>query len=63
MAGFDPAAGLDTVVGVNTHSAYFTPDGDVCADADTPICSRHLVGPQFTSAITRPLYEAAQHAG
>ncbi|PWI20527.1 hypothetical protein DI272_17835 [Streptomyces sp. Act143] len=62
IAGFDPERGLGTVVGVNTYSAYLTPAGEVCADSGTPDCERHLVGPQFTSAITRPLYEAAQRA-
>ncbi|MFI9834490.1 trypsin-like serine peptidase [Streptomyces sp. NPDC051913] len=62
MTGFDPVSGLGTVVGVNTHSAFLTPSGEVCDDTDAPACERHLVGPQFTSAITRPLYAAAQHA-
>ncbi|MFJ9007996.1 trypsin-like serine peptidase [Streptomyces canus] len=62
MAAFDPATGLGTVVGDNTHSAFFTPAGGVCDGSDDPACSRYLVGPQFTSAITRPLYQAAQHA-
>ncbi|KUN18816.1 hypothetical protein AQJ23_39500 [Streptomyces antibioticus] len=62
IADFAPDRGLGTVVGVNTHSAYLTPAGEVCADSGTADCPRHLVGPQFTSAITRPLYEAAQRA-
>lgn len=62
IAGFDPTTGLGTVVGDNTQSALFTSAGEVCEDSGDPACSRYLVGPQFTSAITRPLYEAAQHA-
>ncbi len=67
LAGFDPATGLGTVVGTNTQSAFLTPDGHTCdasavSDGDTSSCVRHLVGPQFTTAITAPLYAAAQRA-
>ncbi|SNX88394.1 hypothetical protein SAMN06272735_8840 [Streptomyces sp. TLI_55] len=62
IADLDPVSGLGTVVGTNTHSALLTAAGEVCADLDAPGCSRHLVGPQFTSPITRPLYETAAHA-
>lgn len=48
IAGFDTRTGLGTVVGDNSWG--YTPDG-----------TRYLVGPQFTSAITRPVFEAAQH--
>jgi V8-like Glu-specific endopeptidase len=58
MAGFDPRSGLGTVVGVNTQGAFFDSAGNVC-DYGDPACTRYLVGPQFTSAITRPLYDRA----
>ncbi|QIQ06806.1 hypothetical protein HA039_10115 [Streptomyces liangshanensis] len=62
IAAFDPATGLGTVVGDNTYGAFFHSTGAVCEDSDDPDCTRYLVGPQFSSKVTRPLYEAAQHA-
>nr|WTC14160.1 peptidase [Streptomyces anthocyanicus] len=63
FAGFDPATGLGTVVGDNTQSGFFTGAGEACG-YDDPACTRHLVGPQFTSAVTGPLYRAAaRHTG
>ncbi|MFI7099704.1 trypsin-like serine peptidase [Streptomyces sp. NPDC050161] len=59
IAGLDPKSGLGTVVGDNTTSGFFDSAGHVCAD-DTPGCVRHLVGPQFTSDVTGPLYARAQ---
>jgi hypothetical protein len=47
LTGFSDRTGLGVVVGVNTQSAY---RGEV----------RHLVGPQFTKAVTAPLYQRAQ---
>jgi V8-like Glu-specific endopeptidase len=55
MAQFTEKAGLGAVVGVDTQSAYIAADGKGCPFGD-PACTRHLVGPQFSSAITRPLY-------
>ncbi|WP_181799105.1 hypothetical protein [Kitasatospora acidiphila] len=48
-------------MGDNTQGAFFDSSGRVC-DAGTASCARHLVGPQFTSAITKPLYKAAESA-
>ncbi|MFI5925850.1 trypsin-like serine peptidase [Micromonospora sp. NPDC051543] len=62
MAGFDPLSGLGSVVGVNTWADYFDATHEVC-ESDNETCTRHLIGPQFTSAITRPLYDRAQRAG
>ncbi|MFD7447444.1 trypsin-like serine peptidase [Kitasatospora sp. NPDC059827] len=61
IADFDPSAGIGTVVGDNTQAGFFDSSGQVC-ERGTPSCTRHLVGPQFTSAITKPLYQAAQGA-
>ncbi|MGQ4515276.1 trypsin-like serine peptidase [Streptomyces sp. DW26H14] len=60
LAGFAPATGAGTVVGVNTQGGYMNAAGQVCEDADASGCHRDLVGPQFTTAITEPLYQAAQ---
>ncbi|GIE78465.1 peptidase [Actinoplanes philippinensis] len=48
MTDFEVRTGLGTVVGDNSWG--YTPG------------RRHLVGPQFTTAITRPLFETAQHS-
>lgn len=61
IAGLDPRSGIGTVVGDNTHAPYLDSSGRTCT-AGTASCTRHLVGPQFTTAITKPLYEAAQRA-
>ncbi|WP_234435085.1 MULTISPECIES: trypsin-like serine peptidase [Streptomyces] len=58
ITGLDPSSGIGTVVGDNTQGAFFDASGQVC-ERGTPSCTRHLVGPQFTSAITKPLYKAA----
>ncbi|MFI5609566.1 trypsin-like serine peptidase [Amycolatopsis sp. NPDC051903] len=60
LRDFDPATGLGTVVGDNTHAGFFDASGKPCTSADG--CTRYLVGPQFSEAVTKPLYEAAQHA-
>ncbi|MGW6912859.1 trypsin-like serine peptidase [Kitasatospora sp. NPDC054939] len=62
IADFDPFSGIGTVVGDNTQGAYLNPAGLVCDTGTTTSCTRHLVGPQFTSSITKPLYRAAQSA-
>ncbi|GAB3882303.1 hypothetical protein GCM10029964_039850 [Kibdelosporangium lantanae] len=46
------------VVGVDVQSAYPDP---TCHDSSDLKCPRYLVGPQFTTAVTRPLYERALH--
>ncbi|MBV2153174.1 serine protease [Kitasatospora sp. SUK 42] len=61
VADFDPSSGIGTVVGDNTQGAFFDSSGRVCARGDEA-CTRHLVGPQFTSAITKPLYKAAERS-
>ncbi|MEV7925384.1 hypothetical protein [Kitasatospora sp. NPDC088779] len=61
IADFDPSSGIGTVVGDNTQGPSFDSSGRVCDFGDTS-CTRHLVGPQFTSAITKPLYKAAESA-
>ncbi|MEU9046340.1 MULTISPECIES: hypothetical protein [unclassified Kitasatospora] len=60
IADFDPSSGIGTV-GDDTLSAFFDSSGQVC-DHGNAACLRHLVGPQFTSAITKPLYKAAERS-
>lgn len=59
LAGFDEKAGEGTVVGVNTRSGHLRDDGSACSDKEEEGCTRYLFGPQFTDAITQPLYERA----
>lgn len=55
--------GIGTVVGDNTQGGYFVTGTDnVCTTPDHAGCTRHLVGPQFSNKITKPLYERAHHA-
>ncbi|MFF7633143.1 trypsin-like serine peptidase [Kitasatospora sp. NPDC008050] len=61
IADFNASSGIGTVVGDDTLGAYLDASGQVCA-AGTASCTRHLVGPQFTSAITEPLFKAAERA-
>lgn len=61
IADLDPSSGIGTVVGDDTQGAFLDASGRACPRGDTA-CTRHLVGPQFTSAITKPLYRAAEHA-
>lgn len=61
LSSFDESTGLGTVVGVNTQGWRLDETGTVCRTDDSG-CVRHLVGPQFTSAITGPLFERAQSA-
>ncbi|MEW1656748.1 hypothetical protein [Streptomyces sp. NPDC093707] len=60
LGDFSPTTGHGTVIGVNTHSGHMDPKGTACDDADQPACTRYLVGPQFTTARTKPLYDRAQ---
>ncbi|MEV0214730.1 hypothetical protein [Micromonospora sp. NPDC050695] len=62
IAAFDPLSGLGTVVGVNTWAEYMDGVTRRVCEHDDENCARHLVGPQFTSAITKPLYDRAQRA-
>ncbi|MEV6902948.1 hypothetical protein [Amycolatopsis sp. NPDC051372] len=60
LRDFDAKTGLGTVVGDNTQAGFFDAAGKPCErDAG---CTRYLVGPQFSTAVTKPLFEAAQHA-
>jgi hypothetical protein len=49
--------GLGTVAGVDTQGVYLNASGAVCDDPAG--CRRHLVGPQFRTAVTGRLYQAA----
>ncbi|GHH76762.1 peptidase [Streptomyces sulfonofaciens] len=60
MTGFDPATGMGTVVGDNTQAGFFDASGNPCALDSHDDCTRYLVGPGFSSAVTEPLYERAQ---
>jgi hypothetical protein len=48
FVSFDRHTGFGTVVGDNSHG--YIPG------------KRYLVGPQFSTTITRPLFERAQHS-
>lgn len=52
--------GIGTVVGDNSQSAFFNSDGEACPPGEQEGCTRYLVGPQFTTEITEPLYQAAE---
>jgi len=56
IADFDTTTGQGTVVGVNTQGYSIDATGRECPLGD-PTCTRHLGGPQLTSAITEPLYD------
>jgi hypothetical protein len=58
LAHFTEHAGVGLVVGVDVQSAFIDPAGTGCDSGDQR-CTRHLVGPQFTTAITGPLYSRA----
>ncbi|MEU1618390.1 hypothetical protein ABZ479_13970 [Streptomyces sp. NPDC005722] len=63
IAGLDPESGVGTVVGDNSEGSRLDAGGNACDPWDpAPGCTRHLVGPQFTSAVTKPLYERARRA-
>jgi hypothetical protein len=59
LTSFNEAIGFGTVVGVDTRSAYLDASGE--CDSQQAGCIRHLVGPQFTSAISGVLYAQALH--
>lgn len=52
--------GIGTVVGINTGSAFFNSDGKTCPSDEPDGCTRYLLGPQFTTKITEPLYLTAE---
>ncbi|RJQ89995.1 trypsin-like serine peptidase [Amycolatopsis panacis] len=60
LRDFDPKTGLGTVIGDNSHSGLLSATGIPCEDEKTDGCTRYLAGPQFSRAVTEPLYEAAQ---
>ncbi|MEV0914614.1 hypothetical protein AB0I93_10155 [Streptomyces sp. NPDC049967] len=62
VTGLNPVTGVGTVVGDNTQSAFFDAEGAPRADPSHEGCARYLVGPQFSSAITEPLYDRARRA-
>ncbi|MFH8985718.1 trypsin-like serine peptidase [Streptomyces varsoviensis] len=61
LSGFSSGTGLGTVVGVDTQSGRMDSTGAVCGDEYDAKCLRHLVGTQFTAALTKPLFDNAQH--
>ncbi|WP_371791658.1 peptidase [Streptomyces sp. NBC_01471] len=61
ITGLNRVTGLGTVVGVNTQGGFLDTTGASCATSHDG-CLRYLVGPQFSSAITKPLYDRAQRA-
>lgn len=64
IAGLDPQSGVGTVVGDNSEGSRLDAGGHTCDPWEpAPDCTRRLVGPQFTSAVTGPLYERAGRAG
>ncbi|WP_344859407.1 hypothetical protein [Amycolatopsis ultiminotia] len=60
LRDFDAGTGLGTVVGDNTHAGFFAADGTPCDSGKTDGCTRFLAGPQFSRAVTEPLYAAAE---
>ncbi|GAA3197658.1 MULTISPECIES: trypsin-like serine peptidase [Streptomyces] len=60
LGGFSAATGRGEVVGVNTQSAFMDAAGKVCQESAGSGCVRHLVGPQFTTALTKPLHDRAE---
>lgn len=61
LTSFSEKTGYGVVVGVDTEGWYLKPGGELCLD-QTPDCTRYLFGPQFTTAITQPLYQRAAAA-
>jgi hypothetical protein len=59
LTAFDEHTGRGTVVGVDTQSWYLDAQDKLCL-GDQSQCTRYLFGPQFSSAITGPLYARAQ---
>ncbi|WP_031470792.1 trypsin-like serine peptidase [Sciscionella sediminilitoris] len=62
IAELDPETGHGVVVGDNEKAGFFDQAGKACPTGRTEHCTRYLVGPQFSTAITEPLFERAQHA-
>ncbi|WP_020495192.1 trypsin-like serine peptidase [Sciscionella marina] len=62
IAELDPKTGRGVVVGDNEKAGFFDEAGKVCPTGKTEHCRRYLLGPQFGTAITEPLFERAQHA-
>ncbi|MEU3712145.1 trypsin-like serine peptidase [Streptomyces catenulae] len=60
LGGFSAATGRGEVVGVNTQSAFMDAAGKACEESAGSGCVRHLVGPQFTTALTKPLHDRAE---
>jgi hypothetical protein len=58
----NPHTGIGTVVGDNTHGVAFDPAGKQCENTQETGCTRYLVGTQFSKSVTKPLFDAAQHA-
>jgi hypothetical protein len=56
---FNDKTGLGTVVGVDTEGWSLDAKGKLC-EGDTTGCTRYLFGPQFTAAVTGPLFLRAQ---
>lgn len=54
--------GIGTVAGTNARSGFFDSAGNPCPPGEQEECTRHLVGPQFTTEITGPLHQAAEKA-
>lgn len=54
--------GIGRVIGDNTQSAFFDKQGNPCPVDEPDGCTRYLVGPQFTSKITEPIYRVADKA-
>ncbi|GHJ36654.1 peptidase [Streptomyces sp. TS71-3] len=63
ITGLDPVTGVGTVVGDNTQGGFFDADGTPCPIDAHDDCARYLVGPQFTTTITKPLYDRVQQKG
>lgn len=61
IAGFDTGTGVGTVIGLDTQGSFMDDQGESCA-LDNPggLCTRYLIGPELTEALTKPLYERAE---
>jgi len=56
ITDLNEATGLGNIIGVNIESAYIDDEGNSC---DFGSCVRHLVGPQFSTAVTAALHRLA----
>ena len=61
LTAFSEKTGYGVVIGVDTESWYLDAHGALCPDRGEE-CTRYLFGPQFTRAVTDPLYQRAQRA-